>query len=276
VEFGGLPAKVIKLPGRSAGLLREQRVIRILRQGRWALPLPALEFTQDELPSTWQHDEQRWARPRVVTVMPLYPGITLADAVLRGEPWAGEAMHAAGAFAARLAEVSPAAIGRMRRVQSEAQICGAFCRVEPVIDRFGLGAVHSAMEIVAEAMRRPAHSLAHGQFCPENMVVEPGTGGTRLTVLDWETVRPSSSLADVATLSASLAQLAPGDAGQRAYLRRCAIDGFAALRPLADRDERELRAWEIFFLLLAARDAMESGRIEIAGQIARTATVISL
>ena len=39
---------------------------------------------------------------------------------------------------------------------------------------------------------------------------------------------------------------------------------------------RELRAWEVFFLLLAARDAMEAGRIEAAGRIARTATAVSL
>ena len=272
VEFGGLPAKVIKLPGRCASLLREQRVIRALRQAKWALPVPAIEFTQEDLAASWEDGEAAGSHPRVITVMPMCPGMALADAIVRDEPWAGEAMRAAGGFAARLTEVPPVVLGRARRMQSEAHIGRAIGWVQPVIEAFGRrAAVQPALDLVAAAKGRPPSSLGHGEFFPENILVQPAPGGVRLSVLDWERARPSSPVADLAALIASLARLPLRDAGNRAYLRRRAIDGFAALRSMSERDAGELKAYEVLFLLSAARFALDSGRHEEANRLALAA-----
>ena len=49
-EFGGLPAKIVKLAGDVRGVQREQKILRALRRPRWRMPVPALELPAKQDP----------------------------------------------------------------------------------------------------------------------------------------------------------------------------------------------------------------------------------
>lgn len=195
-EFGGLPAKIVKLAGDVRGVQREQKILRALRRPRWRMPVPALELTERDLPPQWTIGGKVFHRPAAVSILRHEPGMSLADAILRGEPWAGEAMHAAGAFAARLACLPLGALLRCRSLPGGA----------PAV-------------------------LAHGALSVSTILVEAAAAGPRLCVLDWTGARAAAPAFDLDCLIDSLARLPLTDPGLIAFLRRRAIDGFRALRP---------------------------------------------
>lgn len=273
VDFGGLPAKVVKLPGRVASLLREQRVVRSVRFTRWGMRVPAIEFTQEDLPERDASDAA-WERPAAVTVMRCEPGLVLVDAILRDEPWVGDAMRAAGAFAAQLGEVPPMRLGRARLSQPPEQVERSLRWVQPALEAFDLGRLSPLLEEVGRMKARPAVSLVHGEYYPENLLASSTPGGTHICVLDWETARPGFAAQDLASLVGAIIDLPLRDDGRGAWLRRRAIEGFGALHPLAGPGMHELAAWEAFGLLSGARFHLDAGRIERARRLARQAAIV--
>jgi hypothetical protein len=200
VEFGGLPGKILKLGGSVGGLRREQQVLGALRRPRWGMPVPAIEMTERDLPPAWTIGGLRFQRPPALSVMRQEPGMSLADAILRGEPWAGDAMHAAGRFAARLACLPLAGLAGRRRLPGGARTV-----------------------------------LAHGALSVSTILVAPSVSGPRLCVLDWARARAAGPTFDLDWLLGSLAELPLNDSGLMAFLRRRAIDGFRALQPEPER-----------------------------------------
>ena len=259
VDFGGLPAKVVKLARRVKPVLHEQKVLRLLGRPRWGLPCPKLEFTQADLPGVWSNAGQDWQRPTAVSVMRHEAGMSLRDAALRGEPWAGDAFRAAGALLARLAEVPATQMPHQRRTLTAGQIRRGIESVAAAADQFGFeaAAFDRWRAYMTEIRGRAARSIVHGEPYAEQFLVRPGDGGVELTLLDWETARPGAPLADLATLLASF-ELHPGpDAGEVAALQRRAMDGFCATRPLDDDGCTTLAAWRVHVALHGARFAAQ-------------------
>jgi hypothetical protein len=90
----------------------------------------------------------------------------------------------------------------------------------------------------------------------------------KLCLTGFTRARAAPPLRDLAGLIASLADLPQGDAGQIAFLRRRAIDGFAALGPIDCGDERCLAAWETLQVLAIAQRHMAAGHLDRAASIA--------
>lgn len=235
IEFGGLRAKVVKISASVTRGEREQHVLSVLRQPRYARAVPGIEFTQLELP-------RRLAAERIITVLRNEPGMTLADAILRGERWTGDAMRAGGAFAASaVPAVSVLPNARRRESADHAQHSIAALRTAD-------GRFDEPLARVAEMKQTPADRLIHGEFIPQNVLCD----GDGICVVDWETARPGWCISDLAQLTASLVQLNIRDADV-AELRRRAADGFFARRP--DDLESDWIAWETYWLQRARNEA---------------------
>ncbi len=231
IEFGGLPPKVVKLYRQVQRGRREQHVLAALRQPRFGLAVPGVEFTQEDFSEPLIHN-------RTFSVMRHEPEMTLKDAILRGERWAGDAMRAAGAFAAStVPAVSVLPRARRHEPSDQAQrVIGRLATGEPRVD--------AMLQRVAEMKQTPADRLIHGEFVPENVLCnEDG-----ICVADWETARAGWCVSDLAQLTASLARLGLRD-GDVAELRRRAADGFFARR--AEDTEEDWTAWETYWLLSA-------------------------
>lgn len=255
VEFGGLAAKVVKLGRRTKPVLHEQAVLRQLSRPRWGMPVPSVEFTQADLPETWEQEGRRWHRPAAVSVLQWVEGMSLRDAALRGEPWVGEAFGAAGALLASLGEIPAMVLPKMRRTLPDGQIRRGIESVREVAGRldFGDEAFEAWSRCIAAVRSAPWVSLVHGEPFSKQFLARPTGGGVSLTLLDWETARPGDPRADLAALLSSFDLWSGFSTGDIAVLRRRALDGYAARRPFADGDEVALRAWRVHACLHGAR-----------------------
>lgn len=252
VEFGGMPAKVVKIARRVKPVLHEQKVLRMLRRPRWGIPCPILEFTQEDLPERWETGGHSFQRPEAVSVTTFLPGMSLRDAALRGERWAGDAFRAAGALLARLAEIPATQLPRQRRTLTAAQIRRGIETVEQVALRRGFGErrFRSWGEQMERVRAQPDSGIVHGEPFARQFLAEAGASGPRLSLLDWETARPGAPLADLAILLSSLDLPPAPDPGTLAMLQRRAIDGFSATHPV---DPEALTAWRVHVALHGAR-----------------------
>lgn len=251
IEFGGMPAKIIKIARRTKPVLHEQAVLRMLRRPRWGFPCPTLEFTQDDLPERWEIDGYTFHRPPAVSVLTFLPGMSLRDAALRGERWAGDAFRAAGALLARLAEIPATQLPRQRTALTPTQIRSGIEPVRDVALRRGFSGddFERWRQHMISVWCQPFTGLVHGQASARHFLTEASAAGVRVSLLDWETARPGDPLADLAMLLSSFDLPPAPDPGTLAMLQRRAIDGFAATRPV---DPEALAAWRIHVALHGA------------------------
>ncbi len=262
IELGGLPAKVIRLPGRVASVLREQRVVRAIRRLRRGPAVPALEFTQADL---------RDPELAAFSVFRHEPGIALRDFLLHMEPSVGEAMQQAGAAAALVAGLPASLVSRPRRQVDAIRSRRMAGQIQPVIEACGLQRLRPDLEQATADVGEPSSTLIHGAFGLPSLLAQPAAGAVGICVSDWGAARAGHRLWDLSTLLASIADLRTPDQGERAYLRRRVLDGFLALFAQEIDTQSSIRRLEMLAIVDVAACRLCAGDLKAAHRLAQSA-----
>jgi len=265
LDFGrALPDKVIKYARANAKqVLREQVVLRAL--GQAGLPVPAVEFTQDDCP----------IETSPFLIMPRLAETSLHEACLSRAGWAGPALGQAGRFLARLSALPPDLLvaGRDERATVDAQVAPPpIAYRAPPIDEWALAAHLSREEVrrLARHLDRIAgllhetSSLVHGSYSPAHILC---AAAGSFAVIDWENAGGGSVLRDVGHFLAALEVWA----GRDPEHARCFLDGFQIGRPLGRADRRAIGDWALYTLLVWANFFAGQGRRGATERVLRVA-----